>query len=472
MSLDLAKVEEMAPDQSALSAARKLLAPQGWPTLAADDQGLVWGECQGSGSLPYRVVLSEPDLGYKCTCPSRKFPCKHTLALMWMRAEKRAFATGEERPDWVKDWLARRRGGAARVTPGAGQPKQAASIAATAEEATAEPADPKAEARAAAQRERNRAEREASILAGIDELERWILDQVGRGLAHFQAVAQQQCLLVARRLVDAKAGGLAARLENLPGAMFAIPEPRRAGFLIEKLGELHLIAEAYRRQAELPAALGADIRACVGWTTSREALVADAQALRLRDRFMVLATLAEIQPDNLRRLETWLARLGDGEGPRFATLVDFVPVSTGARGSTYAPGESFEAELVFHPSAAPLRAVVAEQFGSATRDSNAVWTMRPCDVAAALDEYEEKLALRPWLGEWPIAVTDAIIAPMGETFVLTHPGGGEALPVKPRGDDMILPLVGLAGIQAFGLWDGRRLDLQYAETPLGRWLAA
>jgi hypothetical protein len=86
MALTLERIEALAPDQSSLAAARKLLKPAGWPTLAVGE-GLAWGECQGSGATPYRVVISEADHGYKCTCPSRKFPCKHSPALMWLRAE-------------------------------------------------------------------------------------------------------------------------------------------------------------------------------------------------------------------------------------------------------------------------------------------------------------------------------------------------------------------------------------------------
>jgi hypothetical protein len=85
MSLSLEKVEALAPDQASLDAARKLLKPGGWPALAMNGSGLVWGECQGSGSTPYRAVVSETDAGYKCTCPSRKSPCKHSLALWLLR---------------------------------------------------------------------------------------------------------------------------------------------------------------------------------------------------------------------------------------------------------------------------------------------------------------------------------------------------------------------------------------------------
>src|SRR5262245_4478973 len=465
MSLTLAKVEEIAPDQGSLSAARKLLNPRSWPVIAVDNAGLVWGECQGSGSQPYRVVISDNGLGYKCTCPSRKLPCKHALALMWMRAEGRDVTT-QTPPDWVNDWLARRRGPGTRSSaPNKAEDKPKASIATALEPETAV-VDPKAQARAAAQRERNRAEREAAILAGMEELDLWILDQLERGLAGFQSVAREQCGLAARRLVDAKASGLASRVEQLPAALFGLPEALRTDFLIEKLGELHLFAEAYRRQAELPEALKADLRLMVGWTMSREELLAYPQAQRVRDRWMVLAATQEIQPDKLRRIETWLARLGDADGARFAVLMDFVPVSVGAVGKTYSAGESFEAELLFYPSSAPLRAIIAQQFGSMTKESR--WQAPPDDVSGALDRYEASLGARPWLGDWPIAVRNAVVGGSFEELVLSD--SKTALPIKSKEDEALLPLIGIEGIDAFGLWHGRRLDLKFAETPLGRWL--
>jgi hypothetical protein len=109
MSLTFERIEALAPDQASLAAARKLLKSSYWPTLA-EGEGLAWGECQGSGATPYRVVISEADAGYKCTCPSRKFPCKHALALMWMRANTSAAFAAATVPHWVKDWLSRRRG--------------------------------------------------------------------------------------------------------------------------------------------------------------------------------------------------------------------------------------------------------------------------------------------------------------------------------------------------------------------------
>src|SRR5215475_3923287 len=152
MSLTLERIEALAPDQSSLAAARKLLKASSWPTLAAGE-GLIWGECQGSGATPYRVAVNEADAGYKCTCPSRKFPCKDTLALMWMRADKPASFAPAPVPEWVKDWLSRRRGPSAAAgrptNEERAKPKTRPSIRGT-DAPEAEPAaDAKAEQRAA-----------------------------------------------------------------------------------------------------------------------------------------------------------------------------------------------------------------------------------------------------------------------------------------------------------------------------------
>src|SRR5262249_25482979 len=242
MSLNLDRIEALAPDQASLAAARKLLKPSSCPTLA-EGEGLVWGECQGSGATPYRVVVNESDAGYKCTCPSRKFPCKHALALMWMRADKSAAFASASVPDWVKDWLSRRRGtSSSSKTEDETRPKSRPSIRlAEIPEAEAN-VHPKVEQRAAGGGERNRLEREAAVLAGLDELDPWSTDQVQHGMANFVAQAAQVCRTIAQRLVDAKATGLAGRLDALPTRLFTVPSPARPSAAIRELGQIHLIS--------------------------------------------------------------------------------------------------------------------------------------------------------------------------------------------------------------------------------------
>ena len=466
MPLAFARIEQIAPDQGSLDAARKLLKPALWPSLGLDAEGYLWGECQGSGATPYRVIGCEADLGYKCTCPSRKFPCKHALALLWMRAEERPGFVTAARPPWVDDWIGRRRGPTVTRTGEAAADAAPRASAAAAAPVEAE-RDPKAEARAQAQRERLQAAREDSVRNGLDDLDRWIADQIERGLAAFPGEAVARCRTLAQRLVDAKAGGLANRVDRIPQALFALPEAERSDYLVETLGRLHLAAEAYRRQDALPAPLRADIRQFAGWSLSREALLEDAGASRVAARWMALASVNEVQPDKLRRLETWLARLDGEAAPAFAALIDFVPVSGGAAASPYAPGDVIDAELAFYPSAAPLRALIARQNGAPTMGPR--WPSPARNLREALAVHDEILARRPWIDEWPLAIRNASLRRAGDALWIADADGGPGLPLARNLAEDAAPLVDRPAFDAFGLWDGRAFALKFAETDIGRW---
>lgn len=460
MSLSLAKIEELAPDQGSLAAAKKLLKPANWPTLAQDGSGLLWGECQGSGATPYRISVTEADAGYKCSCPSRKFPCKHALALMWMRVEGKAEFAGGTPPDWVSDWLSRRRGPSTGASAAnAERPK--ASIAAVEEAETV--ADPKAEARAALARERNRLERESSIANGLDELDTWLSDQMDVGLASFPGRATAVCRVMAQRLFDAKASGLALRVDTMPARLFAFADAARPAAAVQELGILHLLAEAYRRQDDLPEPLRQDIRQMIGWTVTREALIADEAALRVSGVWRVWATRTEVQPDKLRRIETWLYG-----NERHAVLIEYVPVSTGASSSGYSVGDAFEAELVFYPSSAPVRAMIVRQIG-ATEPSDAPLTLPSHDLATAYGRYENALIDKPWLADYPMMFRGARLR-RTEDNVYLH-GNEISLPVAKSQAAATWPLLQCEAIDGAGLWNGNELTLCWSETSLGRWTA-
>jgi hypothetical protein len=238
--------------------------------------------------------------------------------------------------------------------------------------------------------------------------------------------------------------------------------------LIERLATLHVMSCAYRNQARLPDAVRADIRQAVGWPVTREALLSDPDALRVRDRWMVMSTSAEAQADRLYRLETWLSRLGEG-APRFAVLLDFVPVSLGKPVRAYSVGEVLEAELAYFHSPAPLRAVIADQTGAAMTGER--WSRPPEDVGAAIAALRALLAARPWSGELPFAARGAQVVMSGAALWLTDAPRSVALPLRADDGDAALPLLGLDDIDAFGRWDGHFLTLGLCETALGRWTA-
>jgi hypothetical protein len=348
-------------------------------------------------------------------------------------------------------------------------------------------ADPKAEARAAAARERNRQDREASILKGLDDLDIWLSDQAERGLAVFSSHSVQSSRTITQRLVDAKASGLAARIEGLPGRLFSLPEPVRPAAAIEELGAIYLLSSAYRRQDTLPAALKADVRQAIGWSVTREALLDDPDAIRVQGTWRVVAAFGEVQPDRLRRLETWLwlekasESIGDEapQNPRFGVplfgvLIDFVPVATGAASGGYSVGDRIEAELVFYPSSLPLRAQIVRALSGA-QTSDALLQLPEQNLDSAYKKYEEALCLQPWLSVWPLCAKGARVRRSGEQLFLC--GGVEnatslALPIRPSLSSMAGPLAMFDSLDAVGLWDGYYLNLCWAQTALGVWVNA
>lgn len=466
LTISLEKIEQLAPDQASLTAAKKLLKPAKWPTLEDNGEGLIWGECQGSGATPYRIAVTEADAGYKCTCPSRKFPCKHSLALMWMRADGLAAFSPGTPPQWVNDWLGRRRGPTTAPAKKDGEDDSASqpSIAAVQEE-DSKASDPAALARAEAQRKRNQERREALVMEGIASMDQWIADQLERGLAGFDQRASQECAVLAKRLVDAKAGGLANRISAVPSMVFAVAEDHRPDVAARALTAAYLIGQAYSRQDNLPEALKADVRQAVGWTMTREALFEDASLLRVEGNWRVMATRDEVQADRLRRIETWLELVG--EDRRSAVLIDFVPVSGGATGNMYLPGEMLDAELVFYPSPVPLRAQIVVHRG--TLPASDPWQSEDTPLHAALDGWRAALASKPWLDHYPLCASNVVVRSSGDRLYIC--ADDISLPLAKPSQEAAEPLIQAGEIAVFGLWDGHELLPLLAETPLGEWIA-
>src|SRR4051795_4347100 len=113
MEWTTATVEGLAPDAASVSAARKLARPAPWSDTGRDERA-VWGLCRGSGARPYQVQVDLDGPAFRCSCPSRKLPCKHAVALM-VRLGGGAFQ-GAARPEWVPEPRER------RPRPVAGEP--------------------------------------------------------------------------------------------------------------------------------------------------------------------------------------------------------------------------------------------------------------------------------------------------------------------------------------------------------------
>jgi hypothetical protein len=100
ISIDEGYVESAAPNTDAMKNGRGLVVKGKFLALHIDaDETLLFGECQGSGKEPYRCSsdFARPEQPtHRCSCPSRQFPCKHCIGLMFAYVLKKpSFTTAE-----------------------------------------------------------------------------------------------------------------------------------------------------------------------------------------------------------------------------------------------------------------------------------------------------------------------------------------------------------------------------------------
>src|SRR5206468_4270496 len=94
------------------------------------------------------------------------------------------------------------------------------------------------------------------------------------------------------------------------------------------------------------------------------------------------------------------------------------------------PGVGFDAELVYYPSAWPLRAIV--QLLRAPPEPTAPPTGYT-SVGEALAVCARALSCNPWLKQLPLALS-GVVPSRGSSASTVADAGGEALPLSPRFD--------------------------------------
>jgi hypothetical protein len=421
MNLTVEQVTGLAPDASSAAAAKKLAKPATWRGLGRSAEAL-WGECQGSALYQVRVAL--PDLTAKCSCPSRKFPCKHSLGLLLLAAGNPTAVPEGDAPDWVREWLAKRTERAAKKEQRQTSPKA--------------PPDAAAQAR--------RAERRLDrVVEGLEALDLWMNDLVRNGLAGVETQGAQVWETQAARLVDAQAPAVATRVRRLGEIPRATRDwPQR---LLLELGRLALLTHAFRRLDALEPPLQADVRQLLGWTVSQEDVIAAGDVVG--DDWIVLGQWVD-EDVRLRVQRNWLRGATTG---RDALVLQF-SIGGAPFPETLIPGTTFAADLAFWPSAFPQRALVTARRGAA-----APWT-GPLPghetVAAFLAAVADALARQPWLERFACALRAVTPAPNGQAWYLVD-AAGAALPLEGTDHWRLLALSGGAPVDLAGEWDGDRL---------------
>ncbi|MFI9008749.1 SWIM zinc finger family protein [Actinosynnema sp. NPDC053489] len=419
--MDARALLEQAPDGRVATSATRLAGSSGWQGTGRDGTAL-WGLCAGSGKSPYQVCVDLTDRATKCSCPSRKFPCKHALALQ-LRDAREPLPEGEP-PDWVAEWLARR----TRAAP------------VVADES------PEAVLRRARAKEKTALARQGAVRAGVAGLTDWLGDVAGAGLAGLPARDAAWWHSVQARMVDAQAKGLASAVDEVRGIV-AAGGPRWAHDAADRLGGLHLLARlaessdpVVRRRLGFSVA-EEEVRAGPGWS----------------DQWVPLLKL-ESDDGLVRTVRQWVW------GRAHGWVVAVRHAGGGARPvPPLAHGVPVRGVLHPYPGVPPHRVAVGELLTEARPESVPVPV--PGTWREALAEVAEHLVGDPWqrlhpVGCGPVRVTE-------DTRYLVDPTS-RGLPV--RGDlalDQALALTGGGAFDAWGLWNGRDLRLGAVAEPGG-----
>ncbi|MFJ6670375.1 SWIM zinc finger family protein [Actinosynnema sp. NPDC091369] len=419
--MDAQALLEQAPDGRVASSATRLAGSSGWQGTGRSDTAL-WGLCKGSGKNPYQVCVDLADRATKCSCPSRKFPCKHALALQ-LRDVREPFPVAET-PDWVTEWLTRR--------------NRAAAAPAAADDS------PEAVQRRAKAKEKTAQARENAVRAGVAGLTDWLGDVAGAGLAGLPARDAAWWHSIQARMVDAQAKGLASAVDEVRGIV-AAGGPRWAHDAADRLGGLHLLA----RLSSSPDAV---VRRRLGFSVAEEEVRAGPG---WSDLWVPLLRL-ESDDGLVRTVRQWAWGRAHGW---------VVAVRHSGGGGRPAPplthGVQVQGVLHPYPGSAPQRVAVGELL--VERQPEPV--PAPESWRAALAGLEEQLKADPWQRLHPLGCASVRVTEDCRHLVDST---GRGLPV--RGDlalDQALALTGGAPFDAWALWNGRELRLGAVATSGG-----
>lgn len=329
MQLSEEQVLALAPDESSKKSGKELSNPGKWVSKGVNELAL-WGECQGSGSKPYQTQVDMVNMAFKCSCPSRKFPCKHGIGLLLLYARNKSDFTVNEMPAWVSEWITKRN---------ERQEKQAVQ--------KEKPVDEAAQAK-------RRQAREQKVSDGIEEVLQWIKDIIRNGIISMPEKGSGWFENMARRMVDAQAPGLAGMIRNL-GEINFYRDGWQSEFM-DQLLRLYLVTTGFKNNDNLPVLLQQDIRTWIGFTQNQEELK---EQPGITDTWLVLGKQVT-EDDNLTVERNWLYGI---KSDKYALVLQFLVRGQGAQWAL-TPGLFVEAELVFYPSVAPLRAIIKKQINT------------------------------------------------------------------------------------------------------------
>ena len=391
MNLTEKQIEGLSPNPAAFTAGKKLSAKENWQNLSSSERA-IWGAIKGSGKSPYLTQIDSINIAYKCTCPSRQFPCKHSIALLLLVSSQPSAVTGSEEPEWVKDWMDKR---------SAKEEKKAEPKELTEEEIE--------------QRDRNKektqAARMSSVTSGLNELELWLKDLVRMGILDLPNKPETEFKKVASRMVDAKATGLAGWVRLLADLDYSQSQLWQSEALAI-IAKLFLLIRALRNYDQLSPEWQTTLRGLSGWSQSPKELLENPEVETIKDEWICLGQENLTTEEDITIQRNWMLGI---KSNRTALLLNF-GTKFSAIENTVLPGMILEAELAWFPGVLPERAVIKQQ-----RRVAKTWSASPMAFSSWLEVQEhkiERLRINPWSNDHIIVLQKARMINNGQQWMI------------------------------------------------------
>lgn len=390
MSLNKQQIIDLAPDASSVKAGTQLANSSKW-IVKNQHPKVIWGECKGSGKKPYKTSIDLVNIAFKCSCPSRKFPCKHGLGLFLLyEAQTNLFDEIEEIPEDIAQWIDKR---ATKIEKKDSQ--------------EAKPVDE------AAQQKRIVA-REKKVTAGIEELQRWLKDTIRAGIANVSQDHYNFASSIIPRMVDAQATGLAFQLKKINKINFY--EEDWEIQLLKVLSKIYLLTKAYQAKNQYDINTQSELNTLIGWTISKDEILKNEV---VEDQWLVLGKTIDNE-DNLTINSTWLYT---EKTKQFALILDFfVKNQPVINKNVLAVGTSVNAKLNFYPSMLPLRVLLNQQDGQQNISS---FPKGESTIEGLMNHLSNVYSINPFVDNTPIILNNIFLISKQNGWYLkdtTHKG--------------------------------------------------
>jgi hypothetical protein len=402
---------QLAPDALVLEKAKRLAQPRRW-AIAHQNEGYLWGTCKSSGTITYEVAIDLDGPVYACTCQSTKQPCRHSLALFLLFAERKdAVRYESQTPADLPSFLA-----------------------AAKENDSVQPTNTDTKAS-------NKASRIVQMVAGAVELEQWLLDLIRYGFGQAQSQEAAFWEGFAAQMVDAKLGGVARRIRLMPQWVHRQDWP---ALMAQEVANLYLLAQALKKQELLNEDLREELLATAGMNQSKTEVM---EQKGIRDHWLVIGQRISDE-ENLQARRTWL--LGE-KSQETALILDFAWGNQGFP-IEWIVGSVVTGAIAFYPGSFRQRALV-QQFELSTAPFRGLIGF--ADFETLAKAYAEALATNPWLYSFPTLLEAATPIRQEQEMGLVD-SHQKYLPLSIEMDNFwkLMAISGGHPLQIFGEWTG------------------